>query len=293
MTRGPQVIAHAMNLLIVDDEALARQRLRQLIERLPGLGVQAVDEAVDADQAWQRVVRASVETMPDVVLLDIRMPGPTTHAGLYLARKLRGLAQPPAVIFVTAHAEHALKAFELEAVDYLTKPVRLERLQAALQRVQLRLQTRLQSAAALATGEVAAPSVADATLVITERGRVLRLPLSELLYLRAEQKLVLVRSERESHLVDDSLAELELRLQPWGGGFIRVHRNAVVAMRAIRALELREMPADVNLVEPGGDSTESWAVRVAPLDEWLAVSRRQVAAVRAAVSGAIRSRPLA
>jgi two-component system, LytTR family, response regulator AlgR len=285
-----------MKILIVDDEALARQRLRQLIARLPSLEVQAVDDAVDADQAWQRVAQASAETVPDVVLLDIRMLGPTARAGLHLARRLRGLARPPAVIFVTAHAEHALKAFELEAVDYLTKPVRLERLQAALQRVQVRLQTRLQTrlqsslqSSAVATNESVAVNAAEATLVITERGRVLRLPLAELLYLRAEQKLVLVRSERESHLVDDSLAELELRLQPWGDSFIRVHRNALVALRAIRALELREMPADGPAAEPGPDSTESWAVRVAPLDEWLAVSRRQVAAVKLAVKAEVKS----
>ena len=277
-----------MNLLIVDDEALARQRLRQLIERLPTLGVQHIDEAADADQAWQCLLRASAAAAPDVLLLDIRMPGPTAHAGLHLARRLQGLARAPAVIFVTAHADHALKAFELEAVDYLTKPVRLERLQAALQRVQSRIQLQVPTPVLSAESAAAAPTadVGEATLVISERGRVLRLPLSELLYLRAEQKLVLVRSERESHLVDDSLADLETRLQPWSGRFIRVHRNAVVALRAIRALELRELAADAGTAMPGADSSETWAVRVAPLDEWLAVSRRQVASVRAAMQEA-------
>ena len=275
-----------MNLLIVDDEALARQRLRQLIERLPTLGVQHIDEAEDADQAWQCVLRASADKAPDVLLLDIRMPGPTAHAGLHLARRLQGLARAPAVIFVTAHADHALRAFELEAVDYLTKPVRLERLQAALQRVQSRIQLQVPTPVLSAAAAAATADAGAATLVISERGRVLRLPLSELLYLRAEQKLVLVRSERESHLVDDSLADLETRLQPWSGRFIRVHRNAVVALRAIRALELRELAADAGTAMPGADSSETWAVRVAPLDEWLAVSRRQVASVRAAMQEA-------
>ena len=109
-------------------------------------------------------------------------------------------------------------------------------------------------------------------LVVSDRGRVLRLPVREVLYLRAEQKYVTLRTAEHSYVLDDALADLELRL---GDGFIRVHRNALVALQAIRALELR------------GTEGDGWSVRVAPLDEWLAVSRRQISAVKAA----LQSRP--
>jgi two-component system, LytTR family, response regulator AlgR len=258
-----------MKVLIVDDESLARLRLRALLTALDEPSWQVVAEASTAQEAM-----ACVQAQPvDVLLLDIRMPGPD---GLRLAAKLKQLAQPPAIIFVTAHAEHALKAFELEAVDYLTKPVRRERLLAALQRVQ----ARLDRAANL---PIAVPDEPPA-LVITDRGRTLRLPLGEVLYCKADQKYVTLRTPEHSHLLDESLSELEVRLAQLGGGFIRVHRNALVSRQAIRALELR-----LRTVRDGDDEADSegWAVRVAPLDEWLDVSRRQVAAVRAAlVAGA-------
>jgi two-component system, LytTR family, response regulator AlgR len=239
-----------VRILIVDDEPLARLRLRTLIEDLPGLQAQITAEAADADEA----LLALRDQAADVVLLDIGMPG---RDGLRLATALKALPQPPAVVFVTAHAEHALQAFELEALDYLTKPVRRDRLHAALQRVQQRL--------ALLHGAPGALREAEAVIVVSDRGRVLRLPVREVLYLKAEQKYVTLRTAQHTHVLDDALADLELRL---GAGFVRIHRNALVAVKAIRALELR------------GAEAEGWAVRVAPLDEWLAVSRRQVAAVR-------------
>ena len=153
-----------MKILIVDDEALARLRLRSLLDDLmqttPGLGLSITAEAADADQA----VLALRQQPADVVLLDIGLPG---RDGLRLATALKALPQPPAVVFVTAHAEHALQAFELEALDYLTKPVRRERLLAALQRVQQRL---------LASALAATAAVPDPVIVVSDRGRVLRLP---------------------------------------------------------------------------------------------------------------------
>ena len=246
-----------MKVLIVDDEELARLRLRTLIESLPELDAQVIGEAGDADEALAMLR----EEFADVVLLDIRMPG---RDGVRLAAQFSKLPQRPAVVFVTAHAEHALKAFELEALDYLTKPVRRERLLAALQRVQPR-----RAAAAEPAPEVP-------VLVVSDRGRVLRVPHAEVLYLKAEQKYVTLRTAEHSHLLDDSLAELEPRL---GDAFIRIHRNALVARRALRALELREMPDE----DGASGGMGGWAVRVAPVDEWLAVSRRQVSAVRAAL----------
>jgi two-component system response regulator AlgR len=264
--------ADPLRVLIVDDEPLARLRLRSLVDQLgEPLGSQPTDagapaparvvgEAADADAAL-----AFVRTQPcDVVLLDIRMPG---RDGLRLASALKTLAVRPAVVFVTAHADHALRAFELDAVDYLTKPVRRERLAEALARVRQRR--------ALTGGAAAAAADGPTTLVVSERGRVLQLPLAEVLVLKAGQKYVTLRTADRSYVLDESLTELEQRLGP---GFIRIHRNAVVARQAIRALELRDLGDD----EPAG---EGWAVRVAPLDEWLAVSRRQVVAVRLALEG--------
>ncbi len=260
----------AMKLLLVDDEALARLRLRSLIEGLatatPPLRADVVGEAGDAQAALTLLQNVAV----DAVLLDIRMPG---EGGLQLAVRLRQMQMPPAVIFVTAHTEHALKAFELEAIDYLTKPVRRERLQAALQRVEQRLQAAQPRAAAEAGGPVPPP---EPVLVVTDRGRTLRIPLSEVLYLKAELKYVTLRTADHSHVLDETLTELEGRLNGLGGDFLRVHRNALVARHAIRELELHN------------DEGDGWAVRVAPLDEWLAVSRRQVAAVRAALEQAAR-----
>jgi two-component system response regulator AlgR len=254
-----------MRLLLVDDEALARLRLRSLIDSLPELGAEVVAEAGDARSAL-----ALLQTTPvDAVLLDIRMPGMTAHEGLRLAGELRRLQQPPAVIFVSAHGEHALAAFDLEAVDYLTKPVRRERLLAALQRVAQRLGQRMPAA----TEPMPLPGP---VLVVSDRGRVLRLPLSEVLVLKAELKYVTLRTAAHEYVLDDSLSEMEQRLAALGGAYIRIHRNALVARHAIRELALRT-----------GDAGEGdgWAVRVAPLDEWLSVSRRQVGAVRAALAG--------
>ena len=164
------------------------------------------------------------------------------------------------MVFVTAHAEHAVQAFEVEAVDYLTKPVRRERLQAALQKVERLAQ--LQPARE-------ADSAPD-WLVIAERGRTVRVPLAEVLYLKAELKYITVRTAEASHLLDGSLSQLE---DKYPERFLRIHRNALVARHAIRAL-VRHHDAEEG---------EGWAVRLAGVDEVLMVSRRQVAAVREAL----------
>jgi two-component system, LytTR family, response regulator AlgR len=267
-----------LRLLIVDDEPLALLRLRSVLASLPAPQPVVVGEASNAPAALQFLQHTAV----DAVLLDIGLPGLGANAahpgGLRVAAQLRQLPQPPALIFVTAHAEHALQAFELNALDYLTKPVRRERLVAALARVQAAVDAAgaAAAAAAFATAETPAPLP---VLVVTERDRVLRLPLADVLYCKAEQKYVTLRTALHSHLLDEPLADLEQRLASLGGQYIRVHRNALVALHAIRALELRLLPGE------GADAglTESWAVQVAPLDEWLAVSRRQVAVVRAAL----------
>lgn len=254
-----------LRVLLVDDEDLARLRLRSLLGECREPAALVVGEASNAAQAL-----AWLETQScDVVLLDIHLPG---RDGTQLAAELREMPRPPAVVFVTAHPEHALKAFDLAALDYLTKPVKRERLNAALQRVAAHL-GQAASAATPAEDESAA-------IVVSDRGRVVRVPFAEILYFKAELKYVTLRTKAHSYVLDDSLSELEKRL---GDRFLRVHRNALVARSALRALERRSVPGTTD--DEGG---EGWAVCLAPVDEWLAVSRRQLAAVREALVAAGR-----
>jgi two-component system, LytTR family, response regulator AlgR len=242
-----------LQVLLVDDEPLARSRLRTLLADCAAPAAAVGGEAGNAAQAMELLQRLSF----DAVLLDIHMPGAD---GLTLARALQSLPNPPAVVFVTAHAEHAVAAFEIEAVDYLTKPVRLDRLQVALQKVER---------AAQAQGAVqAAP--APEVLLIQDRGRTERVPLAEVLYFKAELKYITVRTASRSYILDASLSELEER---HAGRFLRVHRNALVARREVRALEKHY----------DAEEGEGWAVRLNGVDELLAVSRRQLSAVREAL----------
>lgn len=249
---------HAVELraLIVDDEMLARSRLRTLLGECSDPRVRVEGEAASAAQALQLLAQQDF----DVALLDVRMPGAD---GMALAQSLRSLPRPPAIVFVTAHAEHALDAFELDAADYLTKPVRLSRLIVALQKIE-----RHRSAARIGQG-----GSREEFLAIQDRGRTERVPLAEVLYLKAELKYVTVRTAERSYILDASLSELEER---HAQRFLRIHRNALVARHAVRALEK-------NYDEEEG---EGWAVRLHGLQELLAVSRRQLAAVRELVSGA-------
>ncbi|MET1116988.1 MAG: LytTR family DNA-binding domain-containing protein [Comamonas sp.] len=242
-----------MHILLVDDEALARSRLRTLLADAaradPALPPLVVEEAQDSAQAWALLQSGAFE----LVLLDIHMPGPD---GLALAARLQALARRPALVFVTAHSLHAVNAFELDALDYLTKPVRLGRLQLALAKL---LRQRVPLAPA-----------GPGTLLIQDRGRTERVPLDEVLYFKAELKYLTVRTAAQSYILDSALGDIEAR---HGAQFLRIHRNALVARHALRALEKHHDP----------EEGEGWAVRLQGLDEPLAVSRRQLAGVRAAL----------
>lgn len=243
----------ALKVLLVDDEPLARSRMRTLLADCKAPAAEVAAEAGNAAQAMEHLRRQSF----DAVLLDIHMPGAD---GLALAGVLRSLPDSPAVVFVTAYAEHAVTAFELEAVDYLTKPVRLERLETALGKVERAVQAR-------AGGQEQEQEV----LVIQDRGRTERVPVQEVLYFKAELKYITVRTASRSYILDGSLSDLEER---HGTQFLRVHRNALVSRRAVRALEKHFDP----------EEGEGWAVRLNGIDESLAVSRRQLSAVREALS---------
>jgi two-component system, LytTR family, response regulator AlgR len=247
-----------LHILIVDDELLARKRLRTLLGDCTAPTVTIGGEAKNSAEALALLEQVQF----DAVLLDIHMPG---GDGLALARCLKDLPHQPAIVFITAHAEHAVEAFELTATDYLTKPVRLERLQNSLQKVLLNLEQRRQTIRRLE------PDLSTEILVIQERGTTERIPLNEVLYLKAELKYISVRTALKTHILEGSLSELEAR---YPAHFLRIHRNALVATHAIRALEKHFDP----------DEGDGWAVRLTNIDEVLMVSRRQLAAVKEVIT---------
>ena len=273
--------ADALRVLLVDDEALARLRLRTLLGDCTAPPAVVTGEAADAQQALTALRHAEF----DVLLLDVHMPG---MDGVTLARSLREMdaarsalgraAASPAVVFVTAHAEHAVQAFELAAADYLTKPVRLERLQQALARVQQLRQRQPTASDLLLKVEQDRQSnrgleadFIEKVVIIQDRGRTERVPLAEVLYFKAELKYVTVRTAARSFVLDGALSDLQAL---YADQFIRIHRNALIARRAVRALVRHHDAED-------GDG---WAVRLNGIDELLMVSRRQVSLVRDAMS---------
>jgi two-component system response regulator AlgR len=215
-----------MDVLIADDEPLARERLAALLAELGGHRV------VAAVGDGRSALDACLTQPPDVVLMDIEMP---EMDGLEAARHLAGMESPPAVVFCTAYDEHALAAFEAAAVDYLLKPVRAERLAAALQRAAERRAGRKQAVAAPAL-----PGRARTHLAARLRGSLRLIPVADVRYLQAEEKYVVVHHARGEDLVEDSLKGLEAE---FAGRFLRIHRNCLVAREQFS--ELRRSPEGV------------------------------------------------
>ena len=213
--------AMPMRVVIADDERLARERLRALLAEAGG--VEVVAEAADGDAA----LHACAEHHPDLVLLDISMPG---IDGLEAARHLAGFEPRPAVVFCTAYDAHALSAFEAQAIDYLVKPVRAERLAAALARV------RTFSAGRAQQGD-AAPGHKRTHLCARLRGSLRLVPIDDVRYLQAEEKYVVVHHARGEDLIEESLKSLEAE---FADRFVRIHRNCLVARSEI--VELRRAP---------------------------------------------------
>lgn len=237
-------MAAALKVFLVDDEAPARARLRALLqdcnEVLP-------NEVVGETASGQDALAALALERVDVVLLDIRMPG---MDGMAVARRLAELPAPPVVIFVTAYDAHAVGAFEVGARDYLLKPVRLERLVEALRRVH----------------PVASAVGRRDHLVVSDRGRVLWVPLDEVLYLRAELKYVTLRTREREYVLDEPLTKLE---EEFAGDMLRIHRNCLVNRRQLAGFELRRE----------GEETR-WVALLRDWPEVLPVSRRQSHVVR-------------
>jgi two-component system response regulator AlgR len=243
-----------LRIVLVDDEAPARRRLRELLDDCTAaLPVLVVGEAGSGREALHLLGT----TPADLVLTDIHMPD---MDGIELARHLLKLPLPPVLIFTTAYHEHAIAAFEVHAIDYLVKPVRVQRLLSALQKV-----PRLKPLSDIKLNRL--PAAARRFLSVTERSRVVLVPIDEIVYLKAELKYITIRTADREFLLEESLTRLE---EEFGPRFVRVHRNCLVAREAIRGFERR--------VSADGDA--HWEVMLRGVTEALPVSRRQQFIVR-------------
>lgn len=250
-----------LKILLVDDEPLARDRLRTLLGDIAAqCPVDIVGEAANGLQALETLH----EQTADVVLADIRMPG---MDGIELAAHLGRLEKPPAVIFTTAYDNYAVQAFDLNAVDYLLKPVRAQRLLAALQKVPAQ---RPDSALLAGIGQ-AVRGGGRTHLSCHERGRLLLVPVPEVLYFKADLKYVTARTVDREYLLDESLTHLE---SEFADRFLRLHRAVLVARTALAGFE-----------KAAGDDAEAygWAL-LRGVPEKLPVSRRQWASARAGLN---------
>ncbi|MCS6997503.1 MAG: LytTR family DNA-binding domain-containing protein [Casimicrobiaceae bacterium] len=248
--------ASRLTVIVADDEPLARHRLIDLLEDLQS----AIPTQIVAQCETGRAVVEAAQRGADLVLLDIRMPD---MDGIEAARHLLKLPRTPKVIFVTAYEQHAIEAFEVQAVDYLLKPVRRDRLLAAIERVQPLTQAQVS----------ALPAGARRYFSVTERGRLVLVPSTEVLYLRAEMKYITLVTAKREYLIEDSLTRIE---EEFGGRFLRIHRNCLVLAEAIETFE-RQRREDAG--EKDGEEAQ-WVVTLRGLDVRLPVSRRQHAEVR-------------
>lgn len=199
-----------LKALLVDDEVPARSELRFLLGEAGG--VEVVGEAGSAVEALQLI-----KAIPyDVVFLDVNMPG---LSGMDLAEALSGLSHPPAVVFVTAHSEHAVKAFEVAAVDYLVKPVEIHRLRTAIERV---------------SPAAGAPARID-RIPVEKGGRKLLLQVADICHIMAKDDYSYIFTDGARFLSTLSLAELEHKLEPQG--FFRVHRRFLVNLARVKEVE--------------------------------------------------------
>jgi two-component system response regulator AlgR len=246
-----------LRIFIADDETPARERMKELLGDIAAdLPTAVVGEARDGLATLGAVPGSGAQ----VLLLDIQMPG---LGGLEVARHLMALEQPPTIIFVTAHDRHAVEAFELNALDYLLKPVRAERLAAALKKA---------AGGAAPNREQLARAAVNAReyLSIAERNRIVLVPIRDIVFLRAEQKYVTLRTREREHLLEEALVALE---KEFAERFVRIHRNCLVARAAIRGFERSLEGEDAG-----------WLVQLDGLEERLPVSRRQWPIVRELVN---------
>ncbi len=241
-----------LNILIADDEAPARNRMRDLLAEIDNVAV--VAEARNGKEA----IDLALETKPDLLLLDIRMP---LMDGIEAAQHAQKLEPKPHIIFTTAFDAYAIKAFDLSAIDYLLKPIRLERLQTAINKAHALKPLQIEALRPL--------QKMRSHLSIHERGRVLLVPIETIIYLRAELKYITVRTAEREYLIEESLTNLEAE---FGERFIRLHRNCLVAPHFIASYEKRL----------NQENEQQWVAVLKGIPETVTISRRQQHLVREA-----------
>ena len=238
-----------MKILIIDDEPLARQRLASVIAEIGKHDV--IGEGSHGEQA----LSLSQSLQPDVLLLDIRMPG---MSGVEAASHIMKLEEPPAIIFTTAYDEYALQAFDAQAVDYLLKPIRKERLEQALENAKRLTRAQLNS-----LDEVEASTTERRHISARLGGELRLIPIEDVRYFMAEHKYVTVRYTKGTVLIEESLRQLE---DSFANQFLRVHRNALISIQHISKLEK--------------DKSGRHLIHLRNLDEPIEVSRRHLPTVR-------------
>ena len=238
-----------LKILIADDEAPARNRMRDLLGDIDHIEI--VAEAKNGKEA----IDLAETCKPDVMLLDIRMP---VMDGIEAAQHAQKLAHKPHIIFTTAFDAYAIKAFDLNAIDYLLKPIRQERLQTAIDKAHALQPNQLASLKSLQDLQ----KKSRTHLSIHERGRVMLVPIESIIYLRAELKYITVRTVEREYLIEESLTHLEAEFSQC---FIRLHRNCLVAPQFITGYEKRL----------SNDNEQQWVALLRNIPETIAISRRQ------------------
>jgi len=238
-----------MKILIVDDENLARQRMRDLLSDIGETNI--VGEASNGSEAIEKAVTLK----PDLLLIDIRMP---VMDGLEAAMHLQGMEDPPKIIFTTAYDQHALEAFEVNAIDYLLKPIRKERLQTALKKARPVSTRQLNE-----VKQSSDTPTARSHISVQMRGKITLIPVKDIIYFIADNKYVTVRTASEEHLIEESLTSLE---EEFPDLFLRIHRSSLVNTEYLRGMEK--------------NTAGHWRVLMKGVDEKLVVSRRHTPQVR-------------
>lgn len=236
-----------LKVVIADDEAPARARLNDLLADIENTSL--VAEAKNGKEA----VDLCAEHQPDILLLDIRMP---VMDGIEAAEHLQKLAKAPSIIFTTAYDAYAIKAFDLNAIDYLLKPIRQSRLETAIAKVQPLIASQLESLEPL--------QATRQHISVASRGKVELVPIEDIIFFKADQKYVVIYTATREYLIEESLNQLEQEL---GDKVVRLHRNSLVAKAHIKGFEKRTNATDPTKTE--------WVTLLHGTSEVVTVSRRQ------------------
>lgn len=254
-------------VLIADDEPLARERLLHMLESLKDeLPIGNIIQASDGLEAFELLSKEDDDKdskdkspQPAVAFLDIRMP---RMDGLELAHHLGKMRRPPLIVFITAHDEYAVRAFDEQALDYILKPARKERIKEVFSKID-----RISSVRERIADDVLKQVGMDSRshLSVSERGKVRLIPVDDILYLKAELKYTTIKTVDKEYLTEEPLIGLE---KEFGERFVRIHRNCLIPKAKLRGFER-------NRSEESG-----WVAIIDGVSEKLPVSRRQWAQIR-------------